>query len=141
MKIEMTEQKCYSFKIGEKQIDGMRSVSEWNGMTELCGADGQKLIVRFDESLSGRLSALLGCEPLHNAEIVCGSPELLALLKESAPEAFLDAQDNKAAGMEAAAKVVEGGSFLHSESPQALWAKEVAAAIRAEAAKQIKRAP
>lgn len=141
MNIEMTEQKCYSFKIGEKQIDGMRRVSEWNGMTELCGADGQKLIVRFDESLAGRFSALLGCEPIRNADIVCGSPDLLAFLKESAPEAFLDAQSNKAAGMEAAAKVVEGGAFLHAESPQALWAKEVAAAIRAEMAKLIKRNP
>lgn len=140
MKIEMTEQQCYSFKIGEKQIDGLRRVSEWNGMTELCGADGQKLIVRFDDTLHGRFSKLLGCETLRNTEIVCGSPSLLALLQEAAPDAFLDAQ-SKDAGMEAAAKVVEGGAFLHADSPQAVWAKEVAAAIRAEMAKPLKRNP
>lgn len=135
MKIEMTEQKCYSFKIGEKQIDGMRRVSEWNGMTELCGADGQKLIIRFDESLSGRISVLLGCEITRNADVVCGSPDLLARLMESDPEVFLDSQ-SKSAGMEAAARIVEGGSFLHAESPQALWAKEAASAIRAEIARK-----
>lgn len=38
------------------------------------------------------------------------------------------------AGVERSARVVEGGSFLHSESPAAKFATECAAAIRRELA-------
>jgi hypothetical protein len=45
MDIQLTETKTYSFKLGDKLLDGFVIASEWNGMTELRGMGGEKIIV------------------------------------------------------------------------------------------------
>lgn len=45
MDIELTETKTYSFKLGDKLLDGFVIASEWNGMTELRRPGGDKVIV------------------------------------------------------------------------------------------------
>lgn len=51
---------------------------------------------------------------------------------EELHQAVVDAVDGAvAAEREACAKIVEGGSFLHDQAPAAVWARQVAALIRA----------
>ena len=45
MDIELTETKSYSFKLGDKLLDGFTISSEWNGMTELRRPGRDKIIV------------------------------------------------------------------------------------------------
>jgi hypothetical protein len=44
-------------------------------------------------------------------------------------------QESFLAGMERAAQIIEGGHFLHTDSPAYRFAKEAAAAIRREKSK------
>jgi hypothetical protein len=81
MKIEMVEEKCYSFKVGDVQIEGMRKVSTWNGMTELRSPEGQALIVCFETGMSAELRGLLDPLVKRSVTIVSGSPDLIASIK------------------------------------------------------------
>lgn len=131
MEIEMLEEKCYSFKVGDVQIDGMRAVSTWNGMTELVGADKQKLIVSFEGGLAPMFTGLLGNKATVKASIVSGSPDLIARLKVAA-----EPKEPATGGP------VECKQYIVMGSDQALGksAAEIATKVRA-AARANKRNP
>lgn len=66
---------------------------------------------------------------MHRTDIHNG--ELMPQLRDFARAAIKDAV---AAEREACAKVLENGAFLHTTSPEAIWATQVAKLIRARGA-------
>lgn len=97
MIIELTETKAYSFKVGDKLLDGFVIVSEWNGFTELRRPNGERVIVHgmpsttkpgFSDLMSDIFGGLPGMvkAPL-GVRIVTASPTILELLEAQLAQA------------------------------------------------------
>jgi len=97
MNIELTETKAYSFKVGDKLLDGFVIISEWNGFTELRRPNGDRVIVHgmasatkpgFADLMSDICGGLqgVGKAPL-GVRIVTASPTILELIEASLAQA------------------------------------------------------
>lgn len=83
MNVELSEQKCYSPKVGDVTLKGLFVVSEWNGLTELRNSEGGMVVVSMvpGSPLSAALNDVLGVKSTIDATVVACSPDMVGVLR------------------------------------------------------------
>lgn len=89
IEVQLIPEHSFTVQCGERRIEGMRIVGEWQGMTLLRAADGAVLVV---DPLAGRFERAFidlwknaghaAPDDYPRAAVVKGSPSLLAALVE-----------------------------------------------------------
>jgi hypothetical protein len=93
MQITLTEEPTFTAQVGDFKIEGLRVISEWNGMKELRNVKGEVLIVGGDwkggpvsgfSEIFGNIFGI-GEQKSVAGTVISGSPDLVALLKSAQP--------------------------------------------------------
>lgn len=92
MNITLTEVPTFTASVGDTKIEGLRVISEWNGMKELQNEKGEKLIVgsKADypaDSFGAIFGDIFGGDKAKsiNGTVIAGSPDLIATLRAAQP--------------------------------------------------------
>lgn len=83
--IQMTPVPIFNIQIGGMKLDGLREVSEWNGMKELRDQKGRKLIVMYEIGMFSELfSSRADKQTSIEASVISAHPELIAEILKAA---------------------------------------------------------